>query len=700
MRMVLLSMGLVLCAGRLPAEELFRPTHPDLIPRLVLNDATLTVVGTDEGSALRIAYGHDQTWPNVRFVMADLKCPTDWSQSLYLAVTMTNPAEEPLRVGLRVDSSADATRGRQAVDEIAAGATVRWLIPVTESDGIVGMRGQPPYRAGSARDRAPAHSGVPLDPTGITSFQLFMPRPVASHVLLLHKVELLPRPEGTPEPFVDRFGQYNGTEWPGKIHDEADFPVRRRQEEAYLARHGLLPDRDRFGGWADGPKREATGRFRVEKIDGRWWFVDPDGHLFWSSGITGVGPQGAATNVGRRPFCFSWLPPVGDPLAPFGDGRNEGQRYDFFKANLFRKYGPDWEATFNELSLRRLQAWGVNTVANWSAAETWARRRVPYVLPGHANVPRFEVEASKVAGLTKKKWFPDPFDPGYAPGLRACLEAWDDYRGDPWCLGIFVDNELPWTAKPPWGTGKWERLPVHALAANGGDRPIKKALVEHLQARHGTVDSLNEAWGTAFASWEALLTPIGFTAEIVKKAEPDLLALEALIAEQYFRTTRAVVKAWNPDVLYLGPRFSGAFTPEVVASAAKHCDVISFNIYEYLPDLRGADELALRHDRPVIIGEFHFGALDRGMFHTGLRQAENQADRAAKYTAYMEAAARAPWCVGAHWFQYKDQPLTGRGDGENYNIGFIDGTDNPYPEMIEAARDLHGRLYRIRHEGK
>lgn len=102
----------------------------------------------------------------------------------------------------------------------------------------------------------------------------------------------------------------------------------------------------------------------------------------------------------------------------------------------------------------------------------------------------------------------------------------------------------------------------------------------------------------------------------------------------------------------------------------------------------------------MVIGEFHFGALDRGMFHTGLRQAENQADRAIKYTAYVEAAARAPWCVGAHWFQYKDQALTGRGDGENYNTGFIDGTDDPYPEMIEAARSLHARLYRTRHDGQ
>ena len=33
-------------------------------------------------------------------------------------------------------------------------------------------------------------------------------------------------------------------------------------------------------------------------------------------------------------------------------------------------------------------------------------------------------------------------------------------------------------------------------------------------------------------------------------------------------------------------------------------------------------------DVPLIIGEFHFGALDRGMFHTGLVPTANQEARA------------------------------------------------------------------------
>ena len=41
-----------------------------------------------------------------------------------------------------------------------------------------------------------------------------------------------------------------------------------------------------------------------------------------------------------------------------------------------------------------------------------------------------------------------------------------------------------------------------------------------------------------------------------------------------------------------------------------------------------------------------------------------------------------------------DQPLTGRSfDGENYNIGFVNVTDTPYVEMIEAARVVHAEAY-------
>ena len=137
-------------------------------------------------------------------------------------------------------------------------------------------------------------------------------------------------------------------------------------------------------------------------------------------------------------------------------------------------------------------------------------------------------------------------------------------------------------------------------------------------------------------------------------------------------------------------------TEEAVAAAAELCDVVSFNIYDRRVD-SGKWGFLQDVGRPVIIGEFHAGALDRGMFHTGLVAAADQNERAAIYTRYVESVLKNPSLVGCHWFQYVDEPLTGRAyDGENYNIGFLSVTDTPYPELVAAARAIHRRAYQER----
>jgi hypothetical protein len=98
----------------------------------------------------------------------------------------------------------------------------------------------------------------------------------------------------------------------------------------------------------------------------------------------------------------------------------------------------------------------------------------------------------------------------------------------------------------------------------------------------------------------------------------------------------------------------------------------------------------------VIIGAFHFGALDRGMFHTGLKPVANQRERAVAYAGYVRGALENRWIVGTHWFQFGDHATTGRGDGENYQIGLRDICDTPYSETIQACREVGDQLYQCR----
>jgi hypothetical protein len=42
--------------------------------------------------------------------------------------------------------------------------------------------------------------------------------------------------------------------------------------------------------------------------------------------------------------------------------------------------------------------------------------------------------------------------------------------------------------------------------------------------------------------------------------------------------------------------------------------------------------------------------------------------------------------IGAHWFQYADQPVTGRLlDGENAHFGLVGITDIPFGSFVEAV---------------
>ena len=60
----------------------------------------------------------------------------------------------------------------------------------------------------------------------------------------------------------------------------------------------------------------ATGHFRVEQQDGKWWMVDPEGRLFWSHGIDCVRAD-ASTPITDRRHWFVELPQPGTSLAKF-----------------------------------------------------------------------------------------------------------------------------------------------------------------------------------------------------------------------------------------------------------------------------------------------------------------------------------------------------------------------------------------------
>jgi hypothetical protein len=127
-------------------------------------------------------------------------------------------------------------------------------------------------------------------------------------------------------------------------------------------------------------------------------------------------------------------------------------------------------------------------------------------------------------------------------------------------------------------------------------------------------------------------------------------------------------------------------------------DVYSMNSYDYAVDPDVLKKVYEVTGLPVIIGEFHFGVPADGLA-AGLVQVNSEAERGVAYRYYVEQAASFPALIGTSWFQWIDQPVTGRYDGENYNIGLLDVTDRPYKEFLAGVIATHQNLYDV-HSGK
>jgi hypothetical protein len=590
-------------------------------------------------------------WSNA---LLDFTPPADWRPFGHLVLTLTNPGDAPLGLGVRLDDD-PAADGRAHC--VTAHLTLPPRSTTTTAVGLgpdpmsLGMRGLP----GPAGAHVVTASGDPkFDAGHVVSVRLFLHRPATPTALGVESAALAS--SVARREFVDRFGQYALADWPGKLGDEAELARRRDAEASELAASPAMPDRDRFGGWEGGPKLEATGFFRAAKHQGKWWLVDPDGRLFFSSGIDCVDPNEATIVTGREAF-FTWLPAPGDPLAPFyGHISNvhrgpvsEGRTYDFYKANLRRKFGAEWEVSWRETALKRLPAWGFNTIGNWSAQTLYGNGKVPYTATTGVGGDHARVSS----GSDYWGQMHDPFDPAFARDAdRAAAELARAIQGDPFCVGIFVDNELSWGSFD----GKDDRgrfgLALGALKA-GGTSPAHRELMRQLEGRYPEIAALNAAWVTAFASHDALAQagPDGLPKAWNAAIRADLGAFVTSLARRYFETIRDALKRHDPDHLYLGCRFAWK-TDEAIAAAAQVCDVVSFNIYKREVDPK---EWAFLKDlgRPAIIGEYHVGATDRGMFHTGLVSASSQEERAATFAGYVRSVLDHPALVGCHWFQYE-----------------------------------------------
>jgi hypothetical protein len=516
---------------------------------------------------------------------------------------------------------------------------------------------------------------------------------------------------------VDKFGQNSKATWPSKIAGESDLAARLASENADIAAKPEIPGRDEYGALAKDEKLPATGFFRTAKRDGKWWLVAPNGHLFLSFGFNGMWPGGnpdestndTPTVTQGREYMFQVIKnDVHASKSKFHYGPFKAglvNTYDFYGANVDRKYGAkygsgDYVAGWNAQTFKRMRSWGFNTIGNWSdtrAVALQTQDKAPYT------VRLGSVSPSNVVRV------PDPYDPGFAPKTDALIRSiiTPQIASDPWCLGYYCDNEIKWSTTYPQRADYASNVKARyslaiAVLAAGPAQPAKAGFQEQMRKKYGTIESLNKGWGTTFGSWEAFLNPYMVPGSPREGLVADMGSFTRAYASLYATTIKKTIARYDPNHLYLGCRFSFASTDIVQGVAGDGgCDVVSFNIYSRTLDPVVWSSLS-GLNKPCIVSEYHFGAQDSGNVGYGNGtdvRCANQGERAERYMTYMKSLLAMPMFVGAHWFQYNDEPLTGRNfDGEDYNIGFVDVADTPYQGMVDAARQIHSQAYTL-HEG-
>lgn len=541
----------------------------------------------------------------------------------------------------------------------------RLALPLSTAEGGQLFIGRTPGRL-----KTVAH-GTPLHLDELCSFALRCPPSPDPTELIIHDFFITDEKPAfplSPRVVVDSMGQRIYGDWPGKTHGEDEL-------RAYLNAEldkpeaPLFPGRTRFGGCADLKLTDGTGYFSVAEKDGRAWLVDPDGYAFFSAGLDCVGMNDDANLDGIEEMAT--LPPKGDP------GWSGDKHFGYTRRNYATVFGERAYDAWSTMTARRMNEWGFNTVACWSDENFARAKKIPYV-----TIMRGYPRTSEMVFRD----FPDVFSDEFEAASARWARTLERYKGDAYLIGYFLSNEPMWAFV--------NGISVSALLLED-KRPLasKRALARFALDKYGSVAALNDAWGSDYTDGDDIVARSVRADALTETAAADMAVFDCELVRRFIGVPSKAARAVDPDHLNLGIRYAWISSP-ALAAGSEFVDVFSINCYAMDPT-EAVNRAVSLSGKPVMIGEFHFGALDRGLEATGIRGVTSQRERGVAYRRYLDAAAAHPSCVGAHYFILLDQPYLGRFDGENYQIGLVDVCGRPYDEFVEGIRETHLGIYDV-----
>ena len=392
-----------------------------------------------------------------------------------------------------------------------------------------------------------------------------------------------------------------------------------------------------YGGWMGGTPGRATGFFRVEQREGRWWLIDPAGWPYVAMAVNSVSP---GTGVVRERA---------------------------FRATF--KDEADWRARTGAL----LRGAGFNGTGSWSNSDFGGAERLSYT-PNWNFMATYGRQARGAKMGTGNMSYAEGiipvFDPEFAAFADAHARQLARTKDDPWLLGHFSDNEMPFHED---ALDRYLRQPA-------GDAGRQAA----------------ERW------WRARRGAAPFPAAITPEDRADWLEV---VAEKYYATVGAAIRKYDPNHLYIGSRLLGSSIkrPGVVRAIGRHVDIVTINLYYVWTPGEELVRCSTAAGRPVMITEWYAKGMDSGLPNVSGAgwTVATQADRGAFYQNFTLGLLASRVCVGWHYFKYNDNdPTDTKSDPSNRdsNKGIVDVQYRPWTELLRAATELNRNAYSlIRH---
>lgn len=401
-------------------------------------------------------------------------------------------------------------------------------------------------------------------------------------------------------------------------------------------------------------KDEKTGWFHVNEIEGRWYFITPEGNAFFSLGAT------------HAVECIKL-----DEL------------------NLFETKYHSNEVELSENFLHYFGIWGYNS-AGYGALPSM-EKQIPYVVEVWTEGPR-SLSAGKGSVNT------DIFDPAVQEKLRKTVrDSALKHVNNPNCLG-YVGIDLPL-----WGT----------VVKNGISYiDFFRSLENNTYGKKEYLSFLNNKYKE---KEKAFLDAYGLNLNSLKDLSPEQMAeisplknqvINAddeeflnIVADTYFNCYSSEIRKADPNHLVLGDRFMAASesqqdikVPEsILKTASKYFDVISFQPM-------GTRDFKKKYinrvfeitGRPILMADVNCMLSRPTEGQTNTEAYEKEAGEHT-YKFYTDAA-QSPYLIGIHRCTVRDyRPW----DKKYHRRGLLKANDEPYPILADYTIKTNQEVFSI-----